>query len=379
MKKNNFLKLLLLIAFSVLYSTGCSSATPKFGIVFSAELDGNQDIYRMYGLDIETLERLTFTPIDPEGSLTPTKDGNQILFAVPSPGIERIQAESLVAPDTYAHAYLLDVKTEEIVELNDLLGLFPSTPLTWSIDETSFILAENNYQQSFSRGIYIVNNVIEKDFQELLFPRQYTEPLIKDLSYSYDGEQIAYEEIHPFSGAPPDPIVHSYVYDFSSKTVLLIGDESIGCRDPKWSPTRKQILLSCNLSNDGITVEAQIRILNIEDETVQIIEFFDNCFNPMWSPDGEQIAMLCRDEEKKQGIFLANFDGTNYREILANIPYYTPYLLWSPDGGQLIYSGGEDSTAKRHIYIVNIDGTNNHVITQEPANYGNLFVYEIGR
>ena len=371
------IKVLLFLIIFVLLFSGCTSSTPKFGIIFSANLDESQDIYHMYGSDFQTIEQLTFSPIDNEQYIVATGDGKQILFHVPSPGIERIQTESLSPPDTYAHTYLLETATKKITELNDTLGIYPSIPLVWHQNEIEIFLKETS-----SRKIYLAN-LDKMKYEELEITHEYHGSDIGHLNYSYDGEQIAYEEWHPFSGAPPNPIVHSYVYDFSSKIVIhLIGDELADCYNPEWSPVRKQILLYCTSSKDNGSPQVRLLKINLPQESISAIEeigVYPICFKPVWSPDGEQIAMVCRDNNKNTGIFLTNFDGSNYREILANIPYYTPYLLWSPDGKQLIYSGGENTTEKRHIYLVNIDGTNNHTITKKPANYENLFVYEIGR
>lgn len=373
MKKSKRQRFLLLVIIFLLFAGGYSPAEPGFGIIFSAELDGNQDIYRIYGQNFETIERLTFTPIDPEGAITPTKKGQLILFMVPSPGIKRIQAESLVPPATYAHSYLLDTKTKELMELGDNLGLYPSYPQTWVVNEEGFLLTEIS-----SHKIYLVeiNNMKAQEYQ---VPHELN---VDYLSYSYDGKQIAYDEMR-YAQAPPAPIVRPYFYDIQTKTVYpLIEDELTDCDKPKWSPTRKQILIFCTSSEDNGF--SQVRLLNINlsktNNIVEEVAVYPDCFNPEWSPDGEDFIMVCRDDEEKERIFLANYDGVNSREILANIHFdYVVSFHWSPDGEQLIYTAPDPNTSsdESYIYIVNIDGTNNNAITQEPANYGQLFVYPI--
>jgi len=140
MKKHKLPILLLLSLFFVLFTNGCYSVEPTFGIIFSANLDNNLDIYRMYGQNFGTVERLTFTPDDPERNLRPTKDGRFILFSAPPQGTERAQAELLTSPATY----LLDASIGKITELDDNLGIYPNEPQTWSINEKDFLLTEIN-------------------------------------------------------------------------------------------------------------------------------------------------------------------------------------------------------------------------------------------
>ena len=47
---------------------------------------------------------------------------------------------------------------------------------------------------------------------------------------------------------------------------------------------------------------------------------------------------------------------------------------WSPDGKQIIYTAGADSSAWK-IYIVGIDGSNNRVLTENPSNYDWIQTY----
>ena len=74
-------KILVTFLFLIISSfiTSCAQSQSKFGIVFSTDLDGNQDLYRMVGPNFQSIERLTFTPNDPKQDILVAKSGDQIL------------------------------------------------------------------------------------------------------------------------------------------------------------------------------------------------------------------------------------------------------------------------------------------------------------
>ncbi len=110
----------LLIAFCcfLLLMTGCASAEQKFGIIFTANLDGNQDIYRAQSSDFQSVEQLTFTPIDPETNLYITKNGSRVLFYIP----ERVASESPISSTADPHTYVLEMKTKKTIDIGYPLG-----------------------------------------------------------------------------------------------------------------------------------------------------------------------------------------------------------------------------------------------------------------
>ncbi len=76
----------------------------------------------------------------------------------------------------------------------------------------------------------------------------------------------------------------------------------------------------------------------------------------MWgalSPDGKLIAY---NRTKEKGIYIANADGSNSRQILGS---QACCAQWSPNGKQLVYYQGDPNFKfERAIYTANVDGTN---------------------
>ena len=345
----------------IIVSVGCTKQVSEdYYIVFSSNLDGKQDIYRLYANNFQSLEQMTFTPEETEMFLVASDQGDQILYYVPAPDLEHIQKDSLTPPATYAHTYLLNTASKESVELGDSLGLFPNIPLTWGENGKKFILAETGSQKLFSINVY------DKTVEEFEIPRRFPGSSISGLGYSYDAQQIAYEEWHPFSGTPPDAVVHSFVYDLDTKEIIGLANSdelSVDCKNPKWSPTKKQILLFCNSSEEGQGFE--IRLMEIqkgEAVAVHTTATFPSCFLATWSPSGEKIAMICEDENNKKEIFLTTKEGYNHQKIFSKLPPYVAELSWSPNEDELVYIAGENTRSK-YIYIIDIDGQNNRAMT----------------
>ena len=98
---------------------------------------------------------------------------------------------------------------------------------------------------------------------------------------------------------------------------------------------------------------------------------------PVWSPNGMQVTMLCA-KQGNSGIFLANSNGSDYKEITigANVPPHVWEMTWSPDGRQLLYVAGEDR-GPSYVYIMNIDDSTPHAITEQKGNYSNLSVFAV--
>jgi Tol biopolymer transport system component len=351
-----------LILFTLL-NTSCAPAKSNFGIVFGATLDGNQDIYSTTSANPESIKRLTFTPTDPEKAIKVTKDGSRILFYVPNP-------DAVSDALTPAHTYVLNLKTQKITEIGDTLGLNPTRPQTWSIAEDQFVLSETS-----SRRIYLANPD-EKNVRELKIPPSGVSELF-EFHYSPDEKHILYILVNKYSV----PAFTSFFYDVETKTVIQVGDPAANCLHFEWSSSGKQIVLLCESSTDGISANYHVKILDIaEKNTIDIQEVvdFSQCNLPTWSPDGKQILMLCI-KNNRRGLFLVNSDGSNYQEIELKPMIELPHIwgiVWAPDGRQFLYSTGEDEDVT-NLYIANIDGSNNHIITAQAANYHELSTFAI--
>lgn len=353
--------------------TACSPNEPNFGILFSANLNGNQDIYRTSSQNFQSIERLTFTPRDPERYIKVTKDGSRILYYVPQPDPSRIQSDSLIPPATYAHTYVLDLKNKMTIDIGKLAGLSPTIPQTWSVNESNVVLYEGR-----SGKIFTVNPD-EKSVLELFLPNP-KGSYPNGINYSPDGTQIAYTEDSSFSGVFTLVNDTPFIYDLKTKATRRLGDGSTDCYDPRWSPVEKQILLTCNLSTDGWTFNYHVRLFDTTTGEEAVIKGASDaqCVDPAWSPTGKQFVMVCN-TQNGQGIFLVNSDGGGYKEIKISLPVTPKFLqrpTWSPDGRQIIFIAGENQNAE-NIYITNLDGSSNVAITTQAANYSELSIYSI--
>ncbi len=95
---------------------------------------------------------------------------------------------------------------------------------------------------------------------------------------------------------------------------------------------------------------------------------------PAYSPDGTQIA-FCSDRSGKSEIYLMNDDGSNQRLLTDQVPdcgnpaWAVP--TWSPDSkwiGIASASGGSNSNGKMDIFIVRADASKMYNLTNNPAN-----------
>jgi len=366
--KISFVKnlLMLLTAFTLLNASCAPAPKSDFGIVFSANLDGNQDVFYMSSANPETMERLTYTPNESEKAIKVTRDGSRILFYVPGPTTDQITSSALKPPATYAHTYVLNLKTKKAEEVNDGAGLNPTMPQGWSIDSEQVVLSEIS-----SRKIYLVNPD-EKSAQEIAIPPSGVSEIF-EFSYAPDGKRVFYTLNNKYA----EPSFTSFLYDLETKTEAQLGDVKANCLHAVWSPTGNQVLLVCDLSTDGISPNYHVYIFDVTGEdaiNAKGIADFPQCTMPAWSPDGKQVAMLCT-QNGHSGVFLANSDGSGYKEIKfsANAPAHVWELAWSPSGQQLLFVAGKDRGSS-YICVTNIDGSNLHTVTEQKGNYGNLSI-----
>lgn len=355
-----------LLVFSLL-STSCTYTKSKLGIIFSANIDGNQEIYYVADLDFKSIRRLTLTPNDSEKAIKVTKDGRRILFYVPGPEMDRINSESLTPPSTYAHTYVLNLESNITSEMGDSLNLNPTIPLGWSVDENRIVLSEVS-----TRKVYMVDPS-KKRRVELVIPPSGVSELFS-LSFSPDGQQILYTVVNKYS----DPAFTSFFYDLDTKTIVQLGNHKANCMYSAWSPIGNQILLLCDLSFDGISPNYHVYIINRDNISLNEIVDFPQCNTPDWSPDGKKILMVCTKGTYRE-IILVNSDGSEFRKIEINLSDGLSHiweLSWAPDGQRFLYIAGESQDLSK-IYVSDIDGSNNFSVSTQVANYSDLAIFTI--
>jgi Tol biopolymer transport system component len=80
---------------------------------------------------------------------------------------------------------------------------------------------------------------------------------------------------------------------------------------------------------------------------------------PAWSPNGKKIAWT----RVGDGIWVMNADGSGKRQITFNAS--DTGATWSPDGSRIAFRSIRGGN--RDIYVINVDGTNEQRLTDDPS------------
>ncbi len=229
-------------------------------------------------------------------------------------------------------------------------------------------------------------------------------------AWSWDGKKIAYSSIrqgHPqifiidadgsnlkqLTQPPHNAFMPSWSHD--DKMIIFSSTDKLGTTDPRvW-------VMNANGSNQKpltqIGLHGAISSFSPDDKTIIYIgrvnghnEIFSmnadgSNAHPLtfptdpkapdanavsWSPDGKKLAFFCGQEGSKapeghdtQQVCLINADGSNRQQFTkctypSCIASDNPH--WSPDGTMILYDRGSPDPAESGVWIMNLDGTNNH-------------------
>ncbi len=91
---------------------------------------------------------------------------------------------------------------------------------------------------------------------------------------------------------------------------------------------------------------------------------------PSWSPDGTKIAFASgRDDPENIQIYLMNADGTEQKRLTQNLKSDNWRPRWAPDGRKILYQSNRNVSKRGFdLYVINVDGSNDHAITSSPYN-----------
>lgn len=84
---------------------------------------------------------------------------------------------------------------------------------------------------------------------------------------------------------------------------------------------------------------------------------------PSWSPDSKQILFQSATDKKFQ-IYVVNVDGTQ-RHQLTNTPESNLVGEWSSDGKRIVFTSNRDGNGE--IYVMNADGSGQINLTKNTA------------
>jgi Tol biopolymer transport system component len=137
---------------------------------------------------------------------------------------------------------------------------------------------------------------------------------------------------------------------------------NVGAVSVTWSPNKWKILFSnghelFTMNPDG----SNMNKLTIQRELILFA---------ISSPNGQNIAYVAKDTTdvylSKGWIKVVNVDGNGLRTLTALQPSPNR-VTWTPDSKQIIYNGADNSGDG--IFMVSIDGTNNHRIYKSPRGF----------
>lgn len=163
-----------------------------------------------------------------------------------------------------------------------------------------------------------------------------------------------------------------YTTSPSGDAVTQIGPTNIGSLfAPTYSPDGTQIAFTAAANNTQ-----NIWIMNSDGTNpTQLTDLEGESVDAVWSPDGTQIVFATEKEPDNVDAgmehFIINRDGTNLREIVADVEQIGGRSDWSPDGQWLVfYAGPRDKT---QIYLTDINGTQLYQLTDEGSNLAPTF------
>jgi len=150
----------------------------------------------------------------------------------------------------------------------------------------------------------------------------------------------------------------------ASSRVSLAAEQAF-CQDVAWSPDSKQLLFSRSVGNDGLqlfTIARDGRDLSPLTNDPKVNNLF-GC----WSPDGRRVAFRS-DRSGERHIYMMDVDGTNQVQLtVSGAPNSFP--TWSPEGKRLAFNS--QRTGKWQVYTSLIDGTDVRQVTKDDSDNEN--------
>ena len=308
--------------------------SPSGKIVFTAQRDGDSEIYEMNadGTDQTRLTsnmiadtRPAYSPAGQQIAFMSGELGESQIYLMNRDGTKQRQLTQVAAPD-----YVLD--------------------FAWS---------PNGQRIAFSAGedfgsadIYSINT--DGTGQKRLTNSDSPGSWASHPSWSPDGARIAFTFDEGWFAAP---IISTMSPDGTGQTPLMDASQWIWNQHPSWSPDGEQIAFTSGDSSvyDIYIIGAHAVYDHYDATHITHNARVNGFWGLNWSPDGRRIAF-----NSAETIHVLNVDGTCETQVTdSSESAFEP--SWSPDGKWIAFSmlGDEGS----EVYVIRADGTDQRQLT----------------
>ena len=196
-------------------------------------------------------------------------------------------------------------------------------------------------------------------------------------AWSPDGKRIAFTHV---SGPLMDDLfeeVGIYVMNADGSHLRLItqkvhpalGEDS----NPQWSPDgRKLVFVRINVRSAQPADGEALWIVDLRNGREDQLTPFElrGGDTPDWSPDGKRILFHSNNggpENVSANLYTIRADGRDLRQLTFAVGGEKQYLgsSYSPDGKMIVFGRRpETGGTNADIFVMNVDGTNEHPVTQ---------------
>ena len=174
-------------------------------------------------------------------------------------------------------------------------------------------------------------------------------------SLSPDGRSVVYAAFRQAN------IYEIYEMDIATGNVIQLTNKLGNLNAPEISPNGKDIIFKLWSPN---TDKNTIWMMDRDGQGADKISRVSG-WDPTWSPDGENILFASDMEDGVIKLFRIGRNGKQLHRV-GSLPAIRGRSDWSPDGQFIVtYSGGP---WEHEVYIMNVDGTNAHMISPAGGN-----------
>lgn len=328
--------------------------TPVAGdIVFNRVADGELALFAI-GRDGGGEQRIR--ALGDFVSLSP--DGTRFLGAVPAP-------DGRIAPETFD----VDGSDHAVLSIDD-----PTLQLgdvRWSPDGERILAQGWDDGDPTRTGLYTVRSSDGGDVVRLTEPGDAVD---YPVTYSPDGTKVLFARDAP-------PIDHH-----GSMTLMVVGADgsglvrlnprgtnaglTFGTQASSWSPDGTQVAF---VATEGSSFQRDARavfVATADGTDVRRLTPWDVTLVAQWSPDGEWIAFDASPSGGPHDLFVMHPDGEDTTRLTSSEDERFSFgPVWSPDGSELLFVRGLDGFDTTDLWIVDVDGTALHQVTEVPGEY----------